>query len=152
MSQNINLVAYESSCDGKIYETKTELIETAFVSTALLNELQKEFPLVERKVYEVPDSETHYSIECFNDSDIDRALIKLEEIFLFLLKSDSEKLLGKSDYQDGKNLLSTQPSHIKSSDISESISRFRTLSNIIYIFNLKSNKYGGDTSVVLKLG
>lgn len=152
MSQSINLVAYEPANDGRIYETKTELIETAFVSTVLLNELQKEFPLVERKVYEVPDAEDHYSIECFNDSDIARILIKLEEIFLSVLKSDSERLLGESDSQNGKSLPSTQSTHIKSSDISESISRFRTLSNIIYIFNLKNNKYGGDTSVVLKLG
>lgn len=152
MSQSINLVAYEPANDGRIYETKTELIETAFVSTVLLNELQKEFPLVERKVYEVPDAEDHYSIECFNDSDIERILIKLEEIFLSVLKSDSERLLGESDSQNGKSLPSTQSTHIKSSDISESISRFRTLSNIIYIFNLKNNKYGGDTSVVLKLG
>lgn len=41
MSQGINLVAYESASDGRIYETKSELIETAFVSTALLKELQK---------------------------------------------------------------------------------------------------------------
>lgn len=152
MSQSINLVAYEPASDGRIYETKTELIETAFVSTALLNELQKEFPLVEREVYEVPDTDEHYSIECFNDSDVERILIKLEEMFLSVLKSDSERLLAKSDSQDGKSLPSTQSNHIKSSDISESISRFRTLSNIIYIFNLKNNKYGGDTSVVLKMG
>ncbi|MCU1794046.1 hypothetical protein [Pectobacterium polaris] len=152
MSQSINLVAYEFVCDGRIYETKNELIETAFISTALLKELKKEFPLVERKIYEVPGSEEHYSIECFNDSDIERILNKLEEMFLSVLKSDSERLLGKSDSQDGKSLPSTQSTHIKSSDISESISRFRTLSNIIYIFNLKNNKYGDDTSTVLKLG
>lgn len=153
MSQSINLVAYESASDGRIYETKSELIETAFVSTALLKELQKEFPLVERKIYEVPAAGEHYSIECFNDSDIERILIKLEEIFLSVLKSDSEKLLGKSDSQDSKSLPSTLSTNIiTSSDISESISRFRTLSNIFYIFNLKKNKYGSDTSVVLKLG
>lgn len=152
MSQSINLVAYESASDGRIYETKTELIETAFVSTVLLNELQKEFPLVERNVYEAPDAEEHYSIECFNDSDIERILIKLEEMFLSVLKSDSERLLGESDSKNSQSLPSTQSNHIKSSDISESICRFRTLSNIIYIFGLKNKKYGGDTSVVLKLG
>ncbi|MCK6774659.1 hypothetical protein EKS39_04510 [Enterobacter roggenkampii] len=152
MSQSINLVAYESASDGRIYETKTELIETSFVSTALIKELQKEFPLVERKVYEMHGAEEHYSIKCFNDSDIERILVKLEEMFLSVLKSDSERLLGKSEFQDGKTLPSTQSTYIKSSDISESISRFRTLTNIIYIFNLKNNKYGGDTSVVLKLG
>lgn len=49
MSQSINLVAYESASDGRIYETKTEIIETAFVLTALIKELHKESPLVERK-------------------------------------------------------------------------------------------------------
>ncbi|ELE6493773.1 MULTISPECIES: hypothetical protein [Enterobacteriaceae] len=152
MSQSINLVAYESASDGRIYETKTELIETAFISTALLKELKKEFPLVERKIYEVLGADEHYSIECFNDADIERILVKLEEMFLSVLKSDSERLLGKTDFQDDKNLPSAQSTYIKSSDISESISRFRTLSNIIYIFSLKNSKYSGDNSVVLKLG
>ncbi|HCI5234088.1 TPA: hypothetical protein PCO66_004451 [Klebsiella pneumoniae] len=152
MSQSINLVAYESASDGRIYETKTELIETAFVTTALLEELQKESPLIERKIYEIPEAEEHYSIECFNDSDIERILVKLEEMFLSVLESDSEKLLQKSDSQDRKSLPSTQSTYIKSSDISESINRFRTLTNIFNIFYLKHNKYGGDTSVVLKLG
>lgn len=152
MSQSINLVAYEPASDGRIYETKTELIETAFVSAVLLNELQKEFPLVERDVYEAPDAEEHYSIECFNDSDIEGILIKLEEMFLSVLKSDSERLLGKSDSQSGQSLPSTQFTHIISSDIYESVSRFRIISNIIYIFDLKNNKYHDDTSVVVKLG
>lgn len=152
MSQSINLVKYKIATDGRIYETKDGLIEYAFISTALIKELKKEFPLIERKIYEVPGEEDHYSIECFNDSDIERILIRLEEMFLSVLKSDSEKLLGKPDFLNGKNLPSTQPTYINKSDISESISRFRTLSNIIYICRLKNNKYSDNTSVVLKLG
>lgn len=152
MSQSINLVAYEATNDGKLYETKTDLIETVFVSTDLLGELQKHFPLIERKVFEVVGSEDHYSIECFDDSDIEEVISKLEDIFLRVLKSDGEKLLDHSDSPDSKSLPSTHSAYIKESDISESISRFRTLTNIIHIFNLKNNQYRGDASVVLKLG
>lgn len=152
MSQSINLVAYESTNDGRIYETNNELIETAFISTALLKELQKEFSLIERKIYEVPGEDEHYSIECFNDADIGSILAKLEDIFLSVLESDSERLLKKTDFQDDKSLPSVPSVCIQSSDIAESISRFRTLTNIIYIFNLKKSKYSDNNSVVLKLG
>ncbi|WIG80222.1 hypothetical protein KFZ68_08800 [Photobacterium damselae] len=152
MSQSINLVAYEASDDGKLYETNTALIETAFVTSALLGELQNKFPLIERKVFEVVGSEEHYPIECFNDSDIEEAIKRLEDIFLSILKSDGEKLLDKKASEDSENLPSLHSSHIKSSDIDESIDRFRTLTNIINIFKLKKNQYGSDTSVVLKLG
>ncbi|NWO06605.1 MAG: hypothetical protein HLX50_13225 [Alteromonadaceae bacterium] len=152
MSQSINLVAYEASDDGKLYETKTSLIETAFVTPVLLDELQKKFPLIERNVFEVVGSEEYYSIECFNDSDIEEAIKKLEDIFLSILKSDGEKLLDKEVSQDSENLPSLHSGHIKSSDINDSINRFRTLTNIINIFKLKKNQYGSDTSVVLKLG
>lgn len=152
MSQSINLVAYEASDDGKLYETKTDLVETAFVTSALLAELQKKFPLIERRVFEVVGSEEHYSIECFNDSDIEEAIKRLEDIFLSILKLDGEKLLDKEDSQDSENLPTLHSGHIKSSDIGDSINRFRTLTNIINIFKLKKNKYGSDTSVVLKLG
>ena len=152
MSQSINLVAYETTSDGKLYETKTDLIETAFVTTDLLAELQKVSPLIEREIFEVVGSEEHYLIECFNDSDVGSVINRLEDIFLSVLKSDGEKLLGNADSQDSESLPSLHSAHIKSSDISESISRFRTLTNIIYIFNLKNNQYGDDSSVVLKLG
>lgn len=152
MSQSINLVAYEAASDGKLYETKTDLIETAFVSTDLLYEIQKNFPLIERKVFEVVGSEEHYSIDCFNDSEIEKIISKLEDIFLSVLKLDGEKLLDNPASQEAKSLPSTNSSYIKSRDISESISRFRTLTNIIHIFNLKNNQYGGDASAVLKLG
>lgn len=152
MSQSINLVAYETANDGKLYETKTDLIETAFVSSALLGELQNNFPLIERSIFEVVGCEEYYSIECFNDSDIEGAIKRLEEIFLSILKSDGEKLLGQADSQDSENLPPTHSGHIKSNNLDDSINRFRTLTNIIKVFNLKHNKYSNDTSVVLKIG
>jgi len=152
MSQSINLVAYEAASDGKLYETNTDLIETVFVTSVLLGELQSKFPLIKRKIFEVIDSEEHYSIECFNDSEIEDVIKKLEEIFLTILKSDGEKLLNKEASPDSENQLSLHSVHIQTSDIDNSINRFRTLTNIINIFKLKKNQYGSDTSVVLKLG
>lgn len=97
-------------------------------------------------------SEDHYSIECFNDTDIEGAIKRLENIFLSILKSDGDKLLDEENPQDSKQLVSKHSGHIKSNDITDSINRFRTLTNIINIFNLKHNQYSSDTSVVLKLG
>lgn len=152
MSQNINLVAFEISDEGKLFETQTDLIETAFITSSLLDELLKSFSLVEIEIFECLGSEEHYSIECFKESDIEGAIKKLEEMFLSILKLDGEKLLCQADSPDLKNLPSTDTGHIVSKDIDDSINRFRTLTNIINVFKLKHNRYRGDLSVVVKIG
>ncbi|MGI9281878.1 MAG: hypothetical protein ACR2PX_19930 [Endozoicomonas sp.] len=152
MSLSINLVKYEAANDGKLYETKTDLIETAFVTSSLLGELKSQFSLTERTIFEVLGSEDHYSIECFNDSDIEAAIRKLEEIFLSILKSDGKRLYDNIEVNNSKKLPSTLSDHISSKDIEDSISRFRTLTNLINVFKLKRNQFSSDDSVVLKVG
>lgn len=152
MSLSINLVKYEAANDGKLYETKADLIETAFVTSSLLEELKNQFSLTEKNIFEVLGSEDHYSIDCFNDSDIEAAIRKLEEIFMSILKSDGEKLHGEMEADASENLPSRHPEHIIPKDIEDSISRFRTLTNLIYVFKLKHNQFRADDSAVLKVG
>ncbi len=152
MSQNINLVAYEAGNDGKLYETKTDLIETVFITPSLLSELQKASPLTKRNIFETAGSEDHYSIECFNDSEVEEAIKKLEEVFLSILASDGKKLLGQENEKDSNKLHLPSSEHIAPRDLDKSINRFRTLTNIINVFKLKHNQYSSDSSVVLKLG
>ena len=152
MSHSINLVVYASGDDGKLYETKTDLIEAVFVTSSLLSELKKNFPLIERNIFEEVGSDEHYQIECFDDSDIEGAIKKLEEIFLSVLAADSEKLLGQESLKDSEKLPSTTLGHISSGDLDDSINRFRTLTNIINVFKLKHNQYSSDLSAVLKVG
>jgi hypothetical protein len=152
VSLNINLVEYQAGDDGKLYETKTELIESSFVTKSLLNKLQQSFPLVERNVFEEVGSQDHYTIECFADSDVESIIKLLEEIFLSVLKSDSEKLLNKVSSPNTETLPTLSSEHINSNELNDSISRFRTLTNVINIFMLKHTQYGSNASVVLKMG
>jgi hypothetical protein len=152
VAKSINLVEYATGDDGRLYETKTELIETAFVSSYLLEELLNHFSLVERNIFEAVGSEEHYPIECFDDSDVESVIGKLEEIFILILKSDSERILNKCDRSGAENLPAPTQGYITSKDVEESISRFRTLTNIINVFQLKHNQYSRNASVVLKIG
>ncbi|WP_252176555.1 hypothetical protein [Endozoicomonas sp. 4G] len=152
MSQSINLVKYEAANDGKLYETKTDLIETAFVTSSLLEELKGQFSLTEKNIFEALGSEDHYSIDCFNDSDVEAAIRKLEDIFLSILKSEGKNLCDERGGTASENLPSKLSAHISSQDIGDSISRFRTLTNLIHVFKLKHNQFRTDNSVVLKVG
>lgn len=152
MSLNINLVEYQTGNDGRLYETKTELIESSYVTQSLLNELQKSFTLVNREVYEEVTSEDHYTIECFDDSDIESVIQRLEEIYVSILRADSERLLSKVPSQNTENLPEAYTEHINGNELSDSIVRFRTITNVINIFNLKHTQYSSDASVVVKMG
>jgi hypothetical protein len=152
VSKTINLVKYGTGNDGKLNETKVDLIETAFVTSLMLSELQKYFPLVEVCVFEGADSDDHYTIECFKDADVQSAIKKLEEMFVSTLRSDSELILGKETNSTSRHLAEKNQVHIKSNDLDNSIIRFRTLTNIINIFKLKHNQYSQDAAAVLKIG
>lgn len=152
MAANINLVEYQSDDDENLYETKVELIESSYISSSLLNKLLQSFPLVERNVYEEIGSEENYSIECFENSDVEEIIKALEDVFLSILSCDSEKLLGGHSSKSSETLPALFEQHINANDINESINRFRTLTNVIYLFKLKQNQYGKNVSVVIKIG
>nr|WP_180319476.1 hypothetical protein [Delftia acidovorans] len=152
MSQSINLVAYGITKEGMLSEWKTvELIEAAFVTPALLDELKLVAPIAKRGVSGSTDSTADYSIECFDAADIESAIKKLKDMFLITLESDASKLLI-IDEESTKALAATNGNDANSSAIDEAISRFRTITNVIHIFKLKHDKYANDDSVVVKMG
>ena len=152
MSQSINLVAYGITKDGMLSESKkVELIEAAFVTPALLDELKLVAPLAKRDVSGSTDSTVDYSIECFDAANIESAIKKLKNMFLIILESDASKLLIK-DEESTKALTVTHGKDANSSAIDEAISRFRVITNVIHIFELKHIKYASDDSVIVKMG
>jgi hypothetical protein len=152
MSKNINLVIYATDNNEKLYEKSSELIETAFISNDLLKEIEKDWPLIKKSVFELAGSEDHYLIECFDDSKIRDILGKLETLFVILLKNESEKILDLTDIVDSSQLPALPFDHNQTKNLEMSILRFRTITNVINIFKLKSNKYTNDASAVLKIG
>lgn len=152
MSKSINLVKYAVDENKKINETETELIETAFVTSSLLDEIIKDNSLINKCVYEQLDSDECYQIECFDDNQVENILKKLKDDFITVLTSDCKKISKNIIEHKSKQSLVTQGEYIKSSEIDDSINRFRTITNVINIFKLKNDKYSDDMSVVLKIG
>lgn len=152
MSKTINLVEYHMDDRGRLLETTFNLIETAFISPSLYREITKEHSLVSTPIFESSIGDDHYSIDCFDSSEILNIIGDLEQIFLGNLKNDSEKLLSSDIYSLQSNSLTTSPDHLKIADLKESIARFREITNLINVFNLKKTQYITHPSVVLKVG
>lgn len=152
MSKTINLVEYEIDDQGRLLETKFNLIETAFISPSLYKIITHEHPPVSTPIFESPIGGDHYSIDCFDSSEILNIIGSLEHIFLGNLKSDSEKLIFSDAYSPQSNSLTTLADHLKVADLEESIARFREITNLINIFKLKKNQYTPLPNVVLKVG
>jgi hypothetical protein len=71
---------------------------------------------------------------------------------VILLKNESEKILDLTDIVDSSQLPALPFDHNQTKNLEMSILRFRTITNVINIFKLKSNKYTNDASAVLKIG
>lgn len=152
MSKTINLVEYEMDEQGRLLETKFNLIETAFISPSLYNIITKDHPTVPTPIFESSVSGDHYSIDCFDSSEILNIIGSLEDIFLRNMKSDSEKLLISDAYPAQSNSMTTSADYLKVADLEESIARFREITNLIHLFKLKKNQYSALPAAVLKVG
>ncbi|CAN2041820.1 conserved hypothetical protein [Candidatus Magnetomoraceae bacterium gMMP-15] len=161
MSNYLNLVKYQTDKNEKFYEEGCELIESVFITPALLQEIESYFPLVELDVHEEEGTDEKYKIECFDNKDISNILNNLLEDF-FLVLHESKKILDSSKNIKFKAvetsikkpmtyLFPLLKKNIKA-DLQLSIDRFRTITNVIYIFKLKKDKYENDSSTVLKIG
>lgn len=143
MSIKILLVKYELLETDKLLENNMETIESAFITSELLEKIST-FK-TKRKVYEVEDEDSNnepFEIECFDDKNINDILFKLEMEFINLLK---DKNNDKNNDENEDDLLIGQ-------NLRDTIFDFRTITNLIYLFRLKNDKYLNDKSTVVKLG
>lgn len=147
MSKSLNLVKYKADESGKLYESECETIDSVFISSDLISELEKDFPLVNISVFEDGDLDDNYEIECFPVEQSIELHSRLEELFIEVLKHEAEVYLESDSLSSSKDL-----GFIKKTDVSLSVDRFRTITNVIYLVRLKINKYLEQSSVVLKLG
>lgn len=152
MSKTINLVEYEMDEQGRLLEKKFHLIETAFISPSLYSVIIKDHPTVPVPIFESPVSSDQYFIDCFDSSEVIDIIGSLEGLFLRNMKSDSEKLLMSDASSDQMYAIRTSADYLKSTDLEESIARFREITNLIHLFALKKNQYSALPYVVLKVG
>jgi len=149
MSQNIFLIQYESDESERLYEENSIIIESTFISSTLLEEIEKQWSLVEKKIYEEKGVDENFKVNYFKDDLTQDICTWLENFFLKLLISESPNSQVE-DASTNTSLISSD--YINKDELSSLIERFRTVTNLIRIFTLKNNKYSDDKSVVLKLG
>lgn len=139
MSIKILLVKYELIESDKLIEDNVVIIESAFITSEILEKISTF--ITKRKVYEMLDENLNnesFEIECFDDKYITDILFKLEMEFIDLLKN-------KSSVENQDDLLIDQ-------NLRDAIFEFRTITNLIYLFRLKNDKYQNDNSTLVKVG
>ena len=139
MSIKILLVKYELIESDKLIEDNVVIIESAFITSEILEKISTF--ITKRKVYEMLDENLNnesFEIECFDDKYITDILFKLEMEFIDLLKN-------KSSVEHQDDLLIDQ-------NLRDAIFEFRTITNLIYLFRLKNDKYQNDNSTLVKVG
>lgn len=139
MSIKILLVKYELIESDKLIEDNVVIIESAFITSEILEKISTF--ITKRKVYEMLDENLNnesFEIECFDDKYITDILFKLEMEFIDLLKN-------KSSVENQDELLIDQ-------NLRDAIFEFRTITNLIYLFRLKNDKYQNDNSTLVKVG
>ena len=147
MSKSLNLVKYQTDENGNIYENGYVLVESVFISPDLMLEIERCFPLVKMRVLEEEGSDDAYEIECFDEKDSLSMAKKLRDLFILVLKNEYEQNIGSSNISESKSV-----DHIENTNLQTSIDRFRTITNVISIIDLKNEKYENDFSAVLKVG
>ncbi|QDX29467.1 hypothetical protein [Dickeya poaceiphila] len=148
MSNNLLLVEYSQSSDGKLLENTAHIIETAFIDQRLLKEIRERWDFNLTVIYEEEDSDEQIEIESLGDDEINDIYNYFFEAFKKLIIKENEKItLTAKDTlinigEDNKNLDFTF----------NDIERFKTLANLISILKLKNDNYYGSKNVFLKVG
>lgn len=147
MSKNLNLVKYKSDGNGNLYEEGYETVDFVFISSDLISELENDFSLASLNIFEDNNLDDSYEIDIFPVEKTVEIHSKLEELFVDVLRHEAKGYTESNSISDSKEI-----GYKKDIDISLSIDRFRTITNVIYLVKLKKDKFLEDSSVVLKLG
>ena len=137
MSLNISLIEYKSCKDGKLYEEGSEVIESAFLSPALLEKIKDQFPLYEKEIFEEEGSPEASTINSFSDNNIHEIKELLEKEFVRLLEAPESQELT---------------SIMVPNSVFEAIEKFRTLTNVYHIFWLKNENFSKRSNALIKIG
>jgi len=137
MSQNLFLVKYQMDEKGNPYEDKCEIIESAFITPELVNLIEKEKLLEDKRLLEEIETVEFSNITCIENYSLNKALEILQDEFIQLILKTSDKL---------KSVV------FNSDEISSSMDEYRTITNLQHIIKLKKDKFEHSPNVVLKLG
>ena len=135
MSTNLMLIKYRLGINGRYLEDSGELIASSFISEENLSALINEAPLAKLTIYEEDGSDEFSEIDCLQNQEIDKALRFARKKFIDLFKKTDLSAIENSD-----------------DDSTEALSKFRSISNLYYLLEIKHAKYQSDDTVVVKLG
>ena len=135
MSQYIFLTQFESDSSGVLYEEESSVIESTFIFALLLENIEKQWPLVEKQVYEEKEENENFLIRYIDGSSVKEIIIWLENLFINLLnRSPTDK-----NNKENSNEL-TKQEFIEKGELNKLIEQFRTITNLIQLLKLKEEK------------
>lgn len=135
MSTNLTLIKYQLGTKGRYLEDSGERIESSFISEEDLSELIEVAPLAKLTIYEEDGSDECSEADCLQNEKINEALIFVKSRFI--------ELLSNTDISATENTDAV---------LIESISKFRSITNLYHLLEIKRAKYQSDDTVVVKLG
>lgn len=138
MSQNLFLIEYTSSNDGKLYESNAEVIGSCFINNYYIELFEKNSFFDNVRLYEDVSSNDYTLIKIINCENLRDIFIKLEKEFFYLIDTTVNK---NSD----ENII------FSDKDTMDKMDKFRILTNIEYLFRIKKEKYIDD-KFVIKIG
>lgn len=135
MSTNFTLIKYQLGTNGRYLEDSGERIASSFISEETLQDLIKVAPLAKLTIYEEDGSDKFSESDCLQNEKIIEVLNFVKNRFIVMIKK-------------------TEISAIESNDESfiETISEFRSITNLYYLLETKHAKYQSDDTVIVKLG
>lgn len=135
MATNLNLIKYDLNMEGRYLEEKGEIITTSFISENVLNDIKEIAPFAVLKIFEEENSDEYSETDCFQNDKIPEIIALIQNKFIELIEQiELLKLQNNQEY------------------IEESISTFRSITNLYYLLEIKFKKYVHDDSVIVKLG
>jgi hypothetical protein len=121
---------------GNLYDDKSNIIESAFITPELIELIEKEKLLANKPLLEETGTTESFEVKCIENSSLNKALSVLENEFMRLLSDASNKL----------------KSVFNSDETSSLMNEFRTITNLQHVIKLKKEKFEHNPNVVLKLG
>lgn len=137
MSSRIVLIQFTPDKNGNICEDKSISIQDSFISHELLEKLTQNFELIEENIAEEYNSKESSIFEFFHDSEIEQVISFLEESFISSVSS-SAKNFDEEEY-------------INKQQIKLLRGEFRSLLNVIAIFELKNENFKDDKNTRVKV-
>ncbi len=133
MSTNLTLIKYRLGSNGHPLEDSGEVIASSFISAELFSELVEIAPLATLDIYEEEGSDEYSNTECLHNEKIPEILAFVKAKFINLFEEKKSSIFENND-----------------NELDDLISKFRSITNLYQLLEIKNIKYMNDVTAIIK--